>query len=89
MLTKLSLPEFTPAIILKYVKSSKGRLGKTAGCFNILAKQKEESIQSSSLSQDSGRKVSGRFKVEDVALPSPLREKNIPNIHKPARKVKK
>ena len=84
MLTKLSLPEFTPAIILKYVKSSKGRLGKTAGCFNILAKQKEETIQSSSLSQ-----VSGRFKVEDVALPSPLREKNIPNIHKPARKVKK
>ena len=84
MLTKLSLPEFTPAIILNYVKSSKGRLGKTAGCFNILAKQKEETIQSSSLSQ-----VSGRFKVEDVPLPSPLREKNIPNIHKPARKVKK
>ena len=36
---------WSPANILNHVKSPRGRLGKTAGCFNILVKQKEKTIQ--------------------------------------------
>ena len=80
-MTKLDLAHLSPANILAYVKSSKGKLGKTAGIFNILAKQKEEALQDS--------EVPGAVHEVDVALSSPLRDRdsNIPRIHKPAKRV--
>ena len=75
--TKLGL-KLSPALILAYVKSAKGRLGKTAGCFNILAKQKEETFQGSNQSPDS---------VVEEVLPPALKENNTPRVHKPAKKV--
>ena len=68
---------------MTYVKSARGRLGKTAGCFNILAKQKEEAIQSSRLSPEVHR---GLQEVDEVRSPA-LKEINIPRINKPVEKV--
>ena len=51
-------------------------LGKTAGCFNILAKQKEEAIQNSLFSPE----VHRGLQVVDEAVSTPLKEINIPRI---------
>ena len=82
-MTKLDLAHLSPANILAYVKSSKGKLGKTAGIFNILAKQKEETLQGYEVSPN----VHGSFQEMDVAQSSPLKESTIPIINKSAKKV--
>ena len=39
MKEKFCLENHTPSSILQYVKSTQGRYGKTAGCYNILAQE--------------------------------------------------
>ena len=84
MQTKLNLESrWTPSNLLTYIKSSKGKFGKTAGIFNILAKQKEEAIQGSEVSPD----LQGGGHEVDGALSSPLRENKIPRMHQPAKEI--
>ena len=45
--TKLKLDQWNPTQILAYVMSSKGRFGKTAGCYNLLAIEAQRSLQES------------------------------------------
>merc|ERR1712227_584651 len=45
--TKLKLYQWNPTQILAYVMSSKGRFGKTAGCFNLLAREAQRNLQES------------------------------------------
>jgi len=45
--TKLKLDQWNPTQILAYVMSSKGRFGKTAGCFNLLARDAQRNLQES------------------------------------------
>ena len=45
--TKLKLSHWSPTQILAYVMSSKGRFGKTAGCFNLLASDAKRNRQES------------------------------------------
>ena len=45
--TKLKLSQWSPTQILAYVMSSKGRFGKTAGCFNLLATDAKRNLQES------------------------------------------
>jgi len=45
--TKLKLDQWNPTQVLAYVMSSKGRFGKTAGCFNLLAREAQRNLQES------------------------------------------
>merc|ERR1719394_578794 len=44
---KLKLVQWKPEQILAYVMSAKGKFGKTAGCFNLLAREAQRNLQES------------------------------------------
>ena len=47
-MNKFGLTDWSPDKVLAYVKSSRGKLGKTAGCFNLLAKELQLKLSRSS-----------------------------------------
>ena len=54
-----------------YVKSSSGMLGKTAGCFNILARQMEDNTRKTSV-----RKVLGDVQIGEASIDKPDKKEN-------------
>ena len=49
---KLNLVKWSPADILQYVQSNKGKLGKTAGCFSLMAGDLRQQLQQQKLEEE-------------------------------------
>ena len=66
--TKLSLTKWSPHNILTYVNSSRGKLGKTAGCFSLLAQDLQLK-----LARRQEMSITSQFQVQAKLLKSPIR----------------